>query len=197
MWWTRFHMWTKFRVNWSKTATCIEWYTNKQTNGQTNRQTNILANFFEILASNNMTPTETELELVSCCIWLWYLGRVDTALDKKISELYIMWLKTSTTYHFGLKGGGIRVTLNMPLIFRDWNNMFIVRSIYNIHITARTCVVLMRRIILCWHPKESIYSMHVDICMGVSSQLGVNVQNAWLNNSCVSWKMNSGPCILQ
>ena len=130
--------------------------------------------------TNNMTHTETELELVSCCIWLWYLGRVDTALDKKISELYIMWLKTSTTYHFGLKGGGMRVTLNMPLVFRDWNIMFFVRSIYNIHITARTCVVLMCRIMLCWHPKESIYSMHVDICMGVSSQLGVNVQNDWI-----------------
>ena len=72
MWWTRFHMWTKFRVNWSKIATCIAFQTNRQTDRQTNkqtdkrtylqisskfwqvtnRQTNILANFFEILASN-------------------------------------------------------------------------------------------------------------------------------------------------
>ena len=38
MWWTRFHMWTKFRVNWSKTATCIAFQTNRQTNKQTNKQ---------------------------------------------------------------------------------------------------------------------------------------------------------------
>ena len=67
--WTRLHMWTKFRVNWSKIATCIASQTNRQTdrqtdkqtvkqhtctNKQTNRQTNILANFFEILASNKL-----------------------------------------------------------------------------------------------------------------------------------------------
>ena len=40
MWWTRFHMWTKFRVNWSKTATCIaSRQTDRQTNKQTNKQT--------------------------------------------------------------------------------------------------------------------------------------------------------------
>ena len=39
MWWTRFHMWTKFRVNWSKTTTCIAFQTNRQTDRQTNKQT--------------------------------------------------------------------------------------------------------------------------------------------------------------
>ena len=37
--WTRFHMWTKFRVNWSKIATCIAFQTNRQTDRQTNKQT--------------------------------------------------------------------------------------------------------------------------------------------------------------
>ena len=45
----------KFGDDWSKTATCIATQTDKQTDKQTNRQTNILANFFEILASNNKT----------------------------------------------------------------------------------------------------------------------------------------------
>ena len=44
---TRLHMWTKCGDDWSKTATCIAFQTNrdKQTDRQTYNQTNILRNF--------------------------------------------------------------------------------------------------------------------------------------------------------
>ena len=48
-----FHMWTKFGDDMSKRSWVMLDKTDRQTDRQTNRQTNILANFFEILASNN------------------------------------------------------------------------------------------------------------------------------------------------
>ena len=54
-------MWAKFSVDLSNGATCIAFQTDKQTNKQTNRQTNILANFFEILASNEHDDSRSML----------------------------------------------------------------------------------------------------------------------------------------
>ena len=59
----------KFGDDRSKTATCIavktDRQTDKQTNRQTNRQTNILANFFEILASNERAIGDCVLAKIS------------------------------------------------------------------------------------------------------------------------------------
>ena len=82
-------MWTKFGDDWSKTANCIEWQTNKQTNRQTDRQTDkplnehtcqISLKFWQVTNRQTYRQTDKPLNEHTCQISLKFWQVINTVL---------------------------------------------------------------------------------------------------------------------